>query len=138
MRLDSYTQRLCYGVTLSAGEANSSGVMVIGTLCNGALHWVMFSGIPLTHRLISFDLSKEVFKEIRQPDDAIRECRFLGIRTYLGPKLQGMHKFNVKRYWENTRHNYYALKIYSKDLYTFIPATVMPSLISPHLQEGNE
>ncbi|GJR34334.1 hypothetical protein Tco_1210018 [Tanacetum coccineum] len=31
----------------------------IGTLCNGALHWVMYSEYPLSEGLISFDLSKE-------------------------------------------------------------------------------
>ncbi|GJW69054.1 F-box domain containing protein [Tanacetum coccineum] len=40
---------------------------------------------------------------------------------------------------ENTWRNFYTLGgIESKEPYAFIPTTVMPSLISPHLQEGNE
>ncbi|GKD89272.1 F-box protein CPR1-like protein [Tanacetum coccineum] len=42
----------------------------LATLCNGALHWLMHHEGQENSSIISFDLSKEVFKEIPQPDDA--------------------------------------------------------------------
>lgn len=47
----------------------------VGILCNGALHWVMYDAQNQKNEknaktsILSFDLSKEDFKEIPQPDD---------------------------------------------------------------------
>lgn len=40
----------------------------VGVLCNGALHWFMFNNNNKVV-IVSFDLSKEEFNEIPQPDD---------------------------------------------------------------------
>nr|GFB14928.1 hypothetical protein [Tanacetum cinerariifolium] len=84
--------------------------------------------------------------EIHQPNKAIRECSFLAnkeeyVCIYNGHRgnVWGTGKYSVKLYWENTWRNFYTLSgIASKEQYAFIPTTVMPSLISPYPQEGNE
>nr|GEX35757.1 F-box protein CPR1-like [Tanacetum cinerariifolium] len=57
-------------ITLKIGVNGShpSGSRV-GTLCNGALHWFMYDQNE-KKVILSFNLSKEEFKEIPQPDDA--------------------------------------------------------------------
>ncbi|XP_076939950.1 F-box protein At3g07870-like [Bidens hawaiensis] len=42
-------------------------VTKVGILCNGALHWIVRDGKK--YKIIAFDLAKEEFKEIPQPDD---------------------------------------------------------------------
>ncbi|GJX81036.1 putative F-box domain-containing protein [Tanacetum coccineum] len=119
------------------------GDVQIGTLCNGALHWI---GYQVTKGfIISFDLSKEVFKEINQPDDVIHKCSSFAInKGYVcnyneyHEKLLVMKKYNVKQYWKYRGRYLCTLGMQSKEPYAFIPSTVMPSLISPYLQEGNE
>ncbi|GJT27800.1 zinc finger, CCHC-type containing protein [Tanacetum coccineum] len=49
-----------YKVVFGAAEGFEKTAFHIGTLCNGALHWVMYSEYPLSEGLISFDLSKEL------------------------------------------------------------------------------
>ncbi|GJX69167.1 putative F-box domain-containing protein [Tanacetum coccineum] len=119
------------------------GDVQIGTLCNGALHWI---GYQVTKGfIISFDLSKEVFKEINQHDDVIHKCSSLAInKGYVcnyneyHEKLLVMKKYNVKQYWRYRGRYLCTLGMKSKEPYAFIPSTAMPSLISPYLQEGNE
>ncbi|GJR73397.1 ketol-acid reductoisomerase, chloroplastic-like protein [Tanacetum coccineum] len=51
------------------------GYRGVGIFCNGALHWVMYPQNHIKKKkkmkavILSFDLSKENFKEIPQPDD---------------------------------------------------------------------
>ncbi|MFS7916372.1 putative F-box domain, galactose oxidase/kelch, beta-propeller, F-box associated interaction [Helianthus anomalus] len=84
-----------------------------GILSNGALHWIVEDehGKKL---IISFDLSKEEFKEIPQPDDVRYECSsssYLGIvkeclcifrrsNCCLLDNLWIMKSYNVKESWE--------------------------------------
>ena len=52
-----------------------SDLQCFGVLCNGAIHWVMHPKNNENEQVIlSFDLSKEEFEEIPQPDDA--RCKF--------------------------------------------------------------
>ncbi|GKC98671.1 hypothetical protein Tco_1168946, partial [Tanacetum coccineum] len=92
---------LCWGFGYDALTDDYTRQRKIGILCNGALHWVIFCGYQVTKGLIiSFDLSKEVFKEIHQPDDdAIRE--HVGIYELYCAKI--LEKNNVKAYLKNMR-----------------------------------
>nr|GEX18691.1 hypothetical protein [Tanacetum cinerariifolium] len=90
-----------------------------GVLCNGALHWFMED-----HKkkvvIVSFDLSKEEFKEIPQPDDSRYQFNFvhhklaimnecLSICDYYGPccdpsyNIWIMNNYNVKQSWKLLR-----------------------------------
>ncbi|GKC84336.1 F-box protein CPR1-like protein, partial [Tanacetum coccineum] len=85
----------------------------VGTLCNGAIHWLMNeSGDKTKFVIVSFDLSKEQFKEIPQPDDALYQCTpysYLGIIDEClciccpirsaGSLRWVMKKYNVKESW---------------------------------------
>ncbi|XP_076945330.1 F-box protein CPR1-like [Bidens hawaiensis] len=74
----------------------------VGVLYNGALHWIACD--HHNNRLIvSFDLSKEEFKEIHLPNDTIY-YRKLGIikecLCVFGRGAWWMKKYNVKEQWE--------------------------------------
>lgn len=90
----------------------------LATLCNGALHWLMHREGQENSFIISFDLSKEVFKEIPQPDDARYNpskedipsmYMMVGIKDEClciwrndlddHPNMWIMHKYNVKESW---------------------------------------
>ncbi|KAK1435307.1 hypothetical protein QVD17_01068 [Tagetes erecta] len=67
------------------GEVKYTFTSKVGILSNGALHWIVRDNENMKKRLIlSYDLCKQEFKEIPQPDDARYECTFdsfLGIIT---------------------------------------------------------
>ncbi|KAF5820100.1 putative F-box domain-containing protein [Helianthus annuus] len=90
-----------------------------GILSNGALHWIA-KDQNNKKLIISFDLSKEEFKEIPQPDDVKYEC---SSSSYLGivneclcifrrsnccflDDLWMMKSYNVKESWERLPHNH--------------------------------
>ncbi|KAJ0806741.1 putative F-box domain-containing protein [Helianthus annuus] len=90
-----------------------------GILSNGALHWIV-EDENSKKLIISFDLSKEEFKEIPQPDDVKYEC---SSSSYLGivdeclcifrrsnccflDDLWMMKSYNVKGSWEWLPHNH--------------------------------
>ncbi|KAJ0806748.1 putative F-box domain, galactose oxidase/kelch, beta-propeller, F-box associated interaction [Helianthus annuus] len=91
-----------------------------GVLCNGALHWIVTDEENEKDIIIAYDLSKEEFREIPQPDDPRYECTF---RSYLGmvkeclciyrrpwysrdvPDIWLMKKYNVKESWEPLPHD---------------------------------
>ncbi|KAK9072509.1 hypothetical protein SSX86_008943 [Deinandra increscens subsp. villosa] len=50
------------------GEVKYTFSRKVGVLCNGALHWIV-KDQNNKNLIISYDLSKEEFKEIHQPDD---------------------------------------------------------------------
>ncbi|GJU00829.1 probable DNA helicase MCM8 isoform X2 [Tanacetum coccineum] len=82
-----------------------------GFLYNGALHWFMKVCNTKKRVILSFDLSREEFKEIPKPDDSIYVCDFfnkLGIlkgclcifRIRIPPhKRWVMRNNNDKEYW---------------------------------------
>ncbi|KAJ0617156.1 putative F-box domain-containing protein [Helianthus annuus] len=90
-----------------------------GILSNGALHWIV-KDQNNKKLIISFDLSKEEFEEIPQPDDVKYEC---SSSSYLGivneclcifrqsnccflDDLWMMKSYNVKDSWEHLPHNH--------------------------------
>ncbi|GKG22356.1 F-box protein CPR1-like protein, partial [Tanacetum coccineum] len=93
-----------------------SELQCVGVLCNGAVHWVMHPKNNKKEQVIlSFDLSKEEFEEIPQPDDArckldnacqpnmilgiMEECLCLKCRDLHFNKLWVMKKYNAKESW---------------------------------------
>ncbi|GJY50589.1 V-type proton ATPase subunit B2 [Tanacetum coccineum] len=100
----------------------------LATLCNGALHWLMDPDDQENSSfIISFDLSKEVFKEIPQPDDArynnpnkedipsmhmmlgIKDeclCIWRTDRSDRPNNTWIMQKYNVKESWEPLGSNF--------------------------------
>ncbi|GJW02660.1 putative F-box domain-containing protein [Tanacetum coccineum] len=56
--------------------SDRDGVNKIGMLCNDALHWFMNDQINNKDAIISFELSREEFREISQPDDQRYEFTF--------------------------------------------------------------
>ncbi|GKB15835.1 putative F-box domain-containing protein [Tanacetum coccineum] len=83
----------------------------IGILLNGALHWFMKVSDTKRQVIISFDLSREEFTEIPQPDDSQYRydyLNFLGIaekclciyRSYHPYQRWIMRKYNDKQSWE--------------------------------------
>ncbi|XP_076945329.1 F-box protein CPR1-like [Bidens hawaiensis] len=80
-----------------------------GVLFNGALHWIVWDQNN-NYLILSFDLSKEEFKEIHLPDDVYAIYIKLGIMNerlcaYVGSFDDGiwlwlMKKYNVKESWE--------------------------------------
>ncbi|GJR99654.1 F-box protein CPR1-like protein [Tanacetum coccineum] len=93
-----------------------SKLQCVGVLCNGAIHWVMHPKNNKKEQVIlSFDLSKEEFKEIPQHDDArcksdnacqqnmilgiMEECLCLECRDVHFHKLRVMKKYNAKESW---------------------------------------
>ncbi|GJW97863.1 putative F-box domain-containing protein [Tanacetum coccineum] len=86
-----------------------------GILCNGAIHWVMNPKAQKSKEVIlSFDLSKEEFKKVPQPnyaryyklDNRFRLRRSLGIMEeclcilfYIGNKACVMKEDNAKQSW---------------------------------------
>lgn len=81
-----------------------------GVLCNGAIHWFM-KDRNYKKVILAFDLSKDEFKEISQPDhDASYTCSFhtdltvikdcLCIVDWISSKKWVMKNFNVKQSWE--------------------------------------
>ncbi|KAJ0806742.1 putative F-box associated interaction domain-containing protein [Helianthus annuus] len=95
-----------------------------GILSNGALHWIV-KDQNNKKLIISFDLSKEEFKEIPQPDDVKYECRsssYLGIvneclcifrrsNCCFLDDLWKMKSYNVKESWERLPHNHNMIKV---------------------------
>ncbi|GJR99653.1 putative F-box domain-containing protein [Tanacetum coccineum] len=93
-----------------------SKLQCVGVLCNGAIHWVMHPENNKKEQVIlSFDLSKEEFEEIPQPDDArckldnacqpdmilgiMEECLCLECCDVHFSKLWVMKKYNSKESW---------------------------------------
>ncbi|XP_076884861.1 F-box/kelch-repeat protein At3g23880-like [Bidens hawaiensis] len=82
-----------------------------GVLCNGALHWMIsnYDGNTKTSSIISYDLSKEEFKEIHLPNDErymrcnlgiFKECLCM-FGNYFSPTNAWLiKKCNVKESWE--------------------------------------
>ncbi|KAJ0941567.1 putative F-box domain, galactose oxidase/kelch, beta-propeller, F-box associated interaction [Helianthus annuus] len=101
------------------GEVKYTFMTTAGILCNGALHWIV-EDQNNKKLIISYDLSKEEFKEIPQPEDPRYECAF---RSYLGIVKEClciyrrrrysqvvhdiclMKKYNVKESWEPLPHD---------------------------------
>ncbi|MFS7992469.1 putative F-box domain-containing protein [Helianthus anomalus] len=81
----------------------------IGILCNGALHWIVRDE-KMNMLIIAYDISKEEFKEIPQPEG----CQFRFSTSHLGivkeclsifgytckDDVWIMKKYNVKQSWE--------------------------------------
>ncbi|KAJ9555868.1 hypothetical protein OSB04_010482 [Centaurea solstitialis] len=98
------------------GEVNYDFLSRVGVLCNGALHWVMYGGPSQNYEMVilSFDISKEEFMEVPQPDDerfvslhdsatrlgTIDGCLCLFSRSLLPHKIWMMKEYNVKESWE--------------------------------------
>ncbi|KAI3676067.1 hypothetical protein L1987_85665 [Smallanthus sonchifolius] len=90
----------------------------VGILWNDALYWIVRDSENTKKLIISYDLSKDEFKEIPQPDDAKYECTS---DTYLGIVKEClcifdmspgslfdvwlMKKYNVKQSWELLPHD---------------------------------
>ncbi|GKC40655.1 putative F-box domain-containing protein [Tanacetum coccineum] len=92
----------------------------VGVLCNDALHWFVQDHNEKVV-IVSFDLSKEEFKEIPQPDDSryqwhcyhrlgiMNEC--LSICVYYGPDFDPsddiwiMNNYNVKQSWKMLQYD---------------------------------
>ncbi|KAM0013684.1 putative F-box domain, galactose oxidase/kelch, beta-propeller, F-box associated interaction [Helianthus debilis subsp. tardiflorus] len=87
------------------GEVKYTFITKAGILCNGALHWIV-KDQNNKKLIISYDLSKEEFKEIPLPVNAI--CRRLGVIKnclcifgyYSVDNVWLMKKYNVKESWE--------------------------------------
>ncbi|KAF5820118.1 putative F-box domain-containing protein [Helianthus annuus] len=77
-----------------------------GVLCNGALHWILRDDKNEKYIIIGYDLSKEEFREIPQPDDPGFEWTFL---SYLGIVKEclciSVMSYNVKESWELLPHD---------------------------------
>lgn len=100
------------------GEVNYEFISKIGTLCYGRLHWLIYNQNK-KRVIISFDLSKEEFKEMPLPDDpiinhhdyiglgVIKEC--LCIYQYQLPASSEkwvMKNNNVKQHWKRLPYDY--------------------------------
>ncbi|XP_076939951.1 F-box/kelch-repeat protein At3g23880-like [Bidens hawaiensis] len=99
----------------------------VGILCNGALHWIV-RGENRNRLIISFDLSKEEYKEIPPPDDGRYEyASYLGIikeRLCIscGVDKWMMKDYNVKQSWEllpRNREMKYDIVHYTSAPYNF-------------------
>nr|XP_043611535.1 F-box/kelch-repeat protein At3g23880-like [Erigeron canadensis] len=91
------------------GEVNYKFHTRSSILCNGALHWFMYdrNKKPV---IVSFDLSKEEFNEVAQPEDPeykywpdnrlgiIKDCLCI-FQSYKSRKWM-MKSYNVKQSWE--------------------------------------
>nr|XP_043637016.1 F-box protein CPR1-like [Erigeron canadensis] len=105
------------------GDVNYCYLRSVGVLCNGALHWVMKD--PNENKVIlSFDLSREKFKQIPQPDDdmvyqsyirapcsiislgIIDECLCIFDQYLLPQKIWKMNHYNVKQSWTSVTHDW--------------------------------
>ncbi|KAJ0806760.1 putative F-box domain-containing protein [Helianthus annuus] len=100
-------------------EVKYKFISTTGILSNGALHWIV-EDQNYKKLIISFDLSKEEFKEIPQPADAgyeatysshlgiVKECLCIFRRSnccFL-EDLWMMKRYNVKESWERLPHNH--------------------------------
>ena len=134
-----------------------------GVLCNGAIHWLMY---PENKKqvILSFDLYKEEFKEIPQPDDArYKFGMWVGIMEeslciygYDPTKVWVMKKYNDIQSWEMLPDN---CQIKYECTINFIEVrqdrcrpgswsignrkfsggpNIVESLVSPHLLAENE
>ncbi|XP_076939952.1 F-box/kelch-repeat protein At3g23880-like [Bidens hawaiensis] len=65
-----------------------------GILCNGALHWIARDEVNMNIIIIAYDLSKDEFREISQPDDERYEYTS---ESYLAVIKE---YYNVKESWE--------------------------------------
>ncbi|KAJ0617092.1 putative F-box domain, galactose oxidase/kelch, beta-propeller, F-box associated interaction [Helianthus annuus] len=86
-----------------------------GILCNGALHWILTNKENEKDLVIAYDLSKQKFREIPQPDHPRYKCTFrgyLGIvkeclcisrryNYYTVDDVWLMKSYNVKESWEH-------------------------------------
>ncbi|KAM0024961.1 putative F-box domain, galactose oxidase/kelch, beta-propeller, F-box associated interaction [Helianthus debilis subsp. tardiflorus] len=94
------------------GEVKYVFISWVGFLYNGALHWIV-EDQNRKLLILSYDLSKEEFKEIPKPDDARYECTYtsrLGIVKeclcifhgygYSSNDVWLMKNYNVKQSWE--------------------------------------
>ncbi|KAJ0617169.1 putative F-box domain, galactose oxidase/kelch, beta-propeller, F-box associated interaction [Helianthus annuus] len=96
------------------GEVKYTFITTAGILCNGALHWIV-KDQNNKKLVISYDLSKEEFKEIPQPENAryesthssylgtVKECLCIISRNDYFPVVHDvwlMKKYNVKESWE--------------------------------------
>ncbi|KAI3716458.1 hypothetical protein L1987_67355 [Smallanthus sonchifolius] len=94
------------------GEVKYKFISIDGILCNGALHWIIRDE-NMKKIIISYDLSKEEFKEIPHPVDARYKCTsssYLGILKnclcifsrshYPSVHVWLMKNYNVKQSWE--------------------------------------
>lgn len=110
-----------------AGEVKYRFISKVGTLCNGALHWVVHPQNKKKGIIVSFDLSQQDFTEIPQPDDNalglphmnMRDgmtdmslgvmdeclCIFSIISPTLPVKIWKMKAYNVKQSWEMVVHD---------------------------------
>ncbi|KAI3716457.1 hypothetical protein L1987_67352 [Smallanthus sonchifolius] len=95
----------------------STFIIKVGVLCNGGLHWII-KDQNNKNLIICYDLSKEEFKEIPQPNDERYEgtsCSNLGIMKeclcifrrsqYSFVDVWMMKNYNVKKSWELLQHD---------------------------------
>nr|GEZ94756.1 hypothetical protein [Tanacetum cinerariifolium] len=146
------------------GEVNYICYMnYCGVLCNGAINWVMRPRNNTKKQVIlSFDLSKEEFKEIPEPDvEGYKFCMSLGLMEeclckFHDEKAWVMKKYNDKQSWEMLPDNIQIKFKFGSSFfevkhdtfhtrYWFIGnrrfdggPMIVESLVSPHLQAENE